>query len=231
MIDTIFFDLDNTLYPSENGMWQAIRMRIDLYMKERLNIPEQEIPGLRRSYFERYGTTLRGLQIHKHVDPFDYLAYVHDLPLQDYLSPNPQLHQMLMSLPQRRWIFTNADAAHAGRVLKALNLADCFNGIIDIFAMEFACKPQREAFEKAMRIAGETVPGDCMLIDDAPRNLAAARRMGLAAILVGGEDMTANGVLHVPDLLSLRSVVPELWSRNGSEEQGRQGGGREGLDV
>ncbi len=218
MIDTIFFDLDNTLYPSENGLWQAIRMRIDLYMKERLNIPEQEISGLRRSYFERYGTTLRGLQIHKNVDPVDYLTFVHDLPLQDYLSPSPQLRQMLTSLPQRRWIFTNADAAHAGRVLSTLNLADCFHGIIDVFAMEFACKPEREAFEKAMQIAGEPDPGDCMLIDDAPRNLAAARRMGFAAILVGGEDRITDGRLRVPDLLSLRSVVPELWSRNGSED-------------
>jgi putative hydrolase of the HAD superfamily len=217
MIDTIFFDLDNTLYPGENGLWRAIRMRIELYMKERLNIPEQDVHALRRSYFERYGTTLRGLQIHKHVDPADYLAYVHDLPLQDYLSPNPQLHQLLMSLPQRRWVFTNADAAHAGRVLKTLNLVDCFNGIIDVFATEFACKPEREAFEKAMQIAGEADPRCCMLIDDAPRNLAAAREMGFAAILVGGEDATANGVLRVPDLLSLRSVVPELWSRNGSE--------------
>jgi putative hydrolase of the HAD superfamily len=217
MIDTIFFDLDNTLYPGENGLWRAIRMRIELYMKERLNIPEQDVHALRRSYFERYGTTLRGLQIHKHVDPADYLAYVHDLPLQDYLSPNPQLHQLLMSLPQRRWVFTNADAAHAGRVLKTLNLVDCFNGIIDVFATEFACKPEREAFEKAMQIAGEADPRCCMLIDDAQRNLAAAREMGFAAILVGGEDATANGVLRVPDLLSLRSVVPELWSRNGSE--------------
>ena len=217
MIDTIFFDLDNTLYPSENGLWRAIRMRIDLYMKERLNIPEQDILSLRRSYFERYGTTLRGLQIHKQVDPVDYLAYVHDLPLQDYLTPNPQLHQLLMSLPQRRWIFTNADAAHARRVLETLNLVDCFHGVIDVFAMGFACKPERRAFEKAMQIAGETDAGCCMLIDDAPRNLAAARSMGFAAILVGGEDMTTNGVLRVPDLLSLRSVVPELWSRNGSE--------------
>ncbi len=92
MIDTIFFDLDDTLYPNANGLWRAIRMRIGLYMKERLNLPEGDIPGLRRFYFEKYGTTLRGLQIHKHIDPLDYLAYVHDLPLQDYLSPAPQLH-------------------------------------------------------------------------------------------------------------------------------------------
>lgn len=218
MIDTIFFDLDDTLYPNVNGLWQAIRIRIGLYMKERLNLPEEDIPGLRRFYFEKYGTTLRGLQIHKHVDPLDYLAYVHDLPLQDYLTPDPQLRQLLLSLPQRCWIFTNADSGHAGRVLKALNLVDCFQGIIDIIAMEFACKPEKKAFDKALQIAGETDPTRCMLIDDAPRNLIAAQKLGFAVVLVGAEHTAENSMPHVPDLLALRSVTPELWSRNGSED-------------
>ena len=217
MIRTIFFDLDDTLYPNSTGLWQAIRMRISLYMKERLNLPEEEIPALRRIYFEKYGTTLRGLQIHNQVDPLDYLAYVHDLPLQDYLSPSPQLRQLLMSLPQQRWIFTNADSAHARRVLNALDLKDCFQGIIDVLATDFVCKPEPEAYQKALQIAGETDPASCMLVDDAPRNLFAAQKMGFATVLIGGEHDTANRLLHAPDLLSLRSVVPHLWSQNGSE--------------
>lgn len=212
MISTIFFDLDDTLYPNSTGLWQAIRMRIGLYMRERLNLPEEDIPGLRRFYFEKYGTTLRGLQIHKHVDPTDYLAFVHDLPLQDYLSPSPQLRQLLMSLPQRRWVFTNSDSAHAGRVLKALDLTDCFQGIIDILATEFVCKPDPEAFQRALRIAGENDPACCMLVDDALRNLLVAQKMGFVTLLVGGEHSSENSMLHAPDLLSLRSVVPELWN-------------------
>ncbi len=223
MIDTIFFDLDDTLYPNTSGLWQAIRMRINLYMKERLDLPDGDIPNLRRFYFETYGTTLRGLQIHNHVDPLDYLAYVHDLPLHEYLAPAPQLRRLLMSLPQRRWIFTNADAAHAGRVLQALGLVDCFQGIIDILAMDFACKPEKEAFEMALQIAGESNPAHCMLIDDSLRNLIAAQRLGFTTVLVGGEYPTTNTMLYVPDLLSLRSVAPELWSRNGSENESPTG--------
>ncbi len=73
--------------------------------------PRREIPAIRRHYFETYGTTLRGLQKHHQVDTDDYLAYVHDLPLEQYIQPNPALHDLLVSLPQRRFIFTNADAA------------------------------------------------------------------------------------------------------------------------
>jgi pyrimidine 5'-nucleotidase len=216
MISTIFFDLDGTLYPNSTGLWQAIRMRIGLYMKERLSLPEEDIPTLRRFYFERYGTTLRGLQIHKHVDPLDYLAYVHDLPLQDYLSPAPQLRQLLLSLPQQRWVFTNADSAHARRVINALDLVDCFQGIIDVLATGFVCKPEPEAYQKALQVAGETDPASCMLVDDALRNLLAAQKMGFATVLVGDEHAIANSMLHIPNLLSLRSVAPHLWSQNGS---------------
>jgi putative hydrolase of the HAD superfamily len=158
---------------------------------------------------------LRGLQIHNRVDPLDYLAYVHDLPLQDYLSPSPQLRQLLLSLPQQRWVFTNADSAHARRVLNALNLTDCFQGIIDVLATGFICKPEPEAYQKALQIAGETDPASCMLVDDAPRNLLAAQRMGFATVLVGGEHATANSMLHVPELQFLRSVAPHLWSQRG----------------
>src|SRR6266545_4491981 len=61
---TLFIDLDDTLYPSSTGLWHAIKERMNLFMRERLYIPEAEIPSLREQYFNTYGTTLRGLQEH-----------------------------------------------------------------------------------------------------------------------------------------------------------------------
>ena len=63
--ETLFFDLDATLYPESNGLWPEIRKNIDRYMLERMNIPETEIPKLRENYYLHYGTTLRGLQLSK----------------------------------------------------------------------------------------------------------------------------------------------------------------------
>ena len=114
----LFFDLDDTLYDSSNGLWEAIRARMNQYMVERLGLPEDEVPEIRRRYFLTYGTTLRGLQKHYRVDADDYLDYVHDLPLREYLQPRDELKMMLLSLTQHRWIFTNADANHARRVLE-----------------------------------------------------------------------------------------------------------------
>src|SRR3990170_1715211 len=143
LITTLFFDVDDTLYSSENGLWGAIRERMNEFMYERLHLSPQEIPVLRHKYYETYGTTLRGLQLHHNVDPDEFLAYVHDLPLHAFLQPAPELRTLLLSLPQRKWIFTNADSQHAARVLTLLGISDCFNGFVDVRAMDFHCKPER----------------------------------------------------------------------------------------
>ena len=65
---TIFFDLDDTLYDSRSGLWDAIRHRMSEYMQERLGMPWAEIDELRKKYYQTYGTTLRGLQRHHQVD-------------------------------------------------------------------------------------------------------------------------------------------------------------------
>ena len=212
---TLFFDLDGTLYDGENGLWEAIRRRMSAYMSERMGLPEDRVPILRRKYYETYGTTLRGLQKHHSVDPDDYLAYVHDLPLENYLQPALDLRDMLLSLPQRKWIFTNADDAHARRVMAVLRVEDCFDGIIDVRALKYACKPEQEAYRQAMILAGEADPQRCVLLDDSPVNLAPARRLGFVTVLVGSDSDHPAATYHMPDLLSLHKVMPELWKDQG----------------
>jgi putative hydrolase of the HAD superfamily len=182
------------------------------YMLERLNLPKENVSNIRRQYFERYGTTLRGLQIHHGVDANDYLAFVHNLPLEKYLKAEPRLRVVLESLPQQKWIFTNADSDHARRVLAILELADCFSGIVDVRALEFQCKPEIQAYRMALDLAGEPDPQRCILIDDSPSNLAPAQEIGFTTVLVG-EDQNCPAADHrISYLVELPQVVPELWS-------------------
>ena len=209
---TLFFDLDDTVYPSTTGLWAAIRERMNQYMVERLGVPAARAQDLRKFYFETYGTTLRGLQRDYQVDVDEYLAYVHDLKLADYLQVDPQLAPLLRALPQTRWIFTNADIDHARRVLDFLGLQDCFAGIIDVRAIDFACKPEPIAYQRALALVGGPQPAECILIDDAPRNLAGARALGFTTVLVGPHP-SENGVAcyTIPSLLDLPQALPELW--------------------
>jgi len=204
---TLFFDLDDTLYPSSTRLWPVLKERMTMYMRERLHIPEEDVPVLREQYFKMYGTTLRGLQECHNVDTEDYLAYVHDVPLDSYLTPDPVVREVIASLPTRNLIFTNADASHARRVLAALNLDDLFDTIVDVNAIAPYCKPMPESFAIAMDLADEPDPRKCVMIDDLPRTTRAALQVGMASLLYGSDLPTddASGVFtdwrHVPILL------------------------------
>lgn len=209
---TLFFDLDDTLYPADSGVWAEIRDRIGRYMVERLGLPAKEVPAMRDHLFKTYGTTLRGLEVTMHVDPHDYLAFVHDVPVDRYIQPNPQLRELLQRLPQHKVIFTNADAAHARRVLRVLQLEDCFERIIDILDIQPYCKPMPQAFEIALRLAGASQPQQCVLLDDGPRNLSAARQLGFYTVQVGDLQADSPGhasIARINDLAGLRSVVED----------------------
>ncbi|MEP0806248.1 MAG: pyrimidine 5'-nucleotidase [Chloroflexota bacterium] len=204
---TIFFDLDDTLYPASSGLWHAIKERMNRYMTERMGLPADQVPALREQYYKTYGTTLRGLQAHHNVDTQDYLAYVHDLPLEEYLTPNPRQREIIASLPTRNLIFTNADVHHARRVLAVLQLDDLFETIVDVNAVAPYCKPMPESFAIAQDLADEPDPRKCVVIDDLPRTTRAALNVGMASILYGTEEPTpdASGVFvdwnHLPILL------------------------------
>lgn len=189
---TIFFDLDDTLYPSSTGLWNALKERMNLYMRDRVGIPEEDIPVLREQYFKMYGTTLRGLQARHNVDAQDFLAFVHDVPLGDYLTPDPIQRRVIASLPTRNLIFTNADVHHARRVLAALELDDLFEFIVDINELSPYCKPMPESFAIAQELADEPDPRKCVMIDDLSRTTRAALDAGMASILYGTDEPTVD---------------------------------------
>ena len=212
-LSTLFIDLDGTLYANTNGMWDAIASRMNAYMLQVLELPEEEIPGLRQSYFLKYGTTLRGLQANHKVDPEDFLAYVHDIPLVEYLTPDKQLNQVLAQLHYPKWVLTNSDQAHSQRVLAALGVQEHFSGIIDITALEFRNKPEPEAFELALALAGSPHPGECVFVDDIPKNLAPAKALGMYTILVGADDGSPEIDVQIPNIYSLPAAIEQIESR------------------
>lgn len=222
-ISTLFIDLDDTLYPHSSGLWPALRQRIDLYMVERLGIPADQVDELRRQYFEQYGTALRGLEFHYPVDRADYLIYVHAVDLRAYIGPDPTLRAALLQFPARKFIFTNADSAHARRVTDVLGVTDCFDGVIDTNALAPYCKPERAAFERALDIAGESDPARCALIDDLPRTVHAAREFGMVGILFGAATQDGGSEAILDDWSSLGGIIRELVARGGIQSHDSPG--------
>ena len=210
---TLFFDLDATLYPASNGLWEQIRLRIYKFMLEEIGIPEAEIPATRDKYWTTYGTTLEGLRIHHQVEPDDYLKYVHDLPLKDFLEPDPVLRDLLKTLPQDLWVFTNADRRHADRVLNELGISDLFSGIVDLLALNFIVKPNRKAYQTALKLAGVTDPERCVMFDDLIQNLIPAKELGFFTSLVGEPGSSNQVDIQLQSIHEMKEKMPQLWSR------------------
>lgn len=210
-IEVLFLDLDDTLYPPGNGIWQAISDRINSFMIERLKSSPPQAEALRAEYLRRYGTSLTGLMLHEEIDPADYLSYVHDIDIESFLSPDHELAESLAALPQPKHIFTNASRAHARRVLRALAIDDHVQAIVAIEDLEYVNKPAPDAFHRARRAVGSPGSEACLLVDDRLENLRAAGRLGWQTAWVGptavGPDVDFTAAAINPLLHELSSSI------------------------
>ena len=203
MSRTWLLDLDNTLYPRNSGFFDRISQRIDRYMERHMGLPVAEIPKLREDYRRRFGVTLGGLIAEHQVDPGHYLDYVHDVPVERYLDPDPTLGAALEALGGRKVVFTNGSTGHARTVLSRLGLNGQIDGIFDIAFMDYIPKPFPHGYRKLLREL-DADPAACWMVDDLAANLDTGREMGMTTVLVGPEPQGAHRhVCRVADLVGL----------------------------
>ncbi|KAA8498361.1 hypothetical protein FVE85_5946 [Porphyridium purpureum] len=200
-LDTLWLDLDDTLYPRSCGVAEQVRVNIDKYILRHIldttgsgNVsPELVLRAekMREELFLRYGTTLRGLQEKYHVDAHKYWDEIHAaLPYASLIHPDPALEHVVSSaIPlKNKWILTNADAAHVRAVLSALHLAEStFTGVIDVEAMQFANKPEPIAFQRALALSRAGTFAQCLFLDDSVRNVRAAQQLGVKGVIIGDQ--------------------------------------------
>jgi hypothetical protein len=102
------------------------------------------------------------------VEPGDFLDFVHDIDLAR-VAADPALVAALDALPGRKFVFTNADEDYARRVLDRLGLANAFDGMHDIHAMDYVPKPDPRAMGD-VRSHGID-PRRALFAEDMARNL------------------------------------------------------------
>ena len=127
------FDLDNTLYPPDCGIWRKIDERITLFLIDLFGLDGQSARALHQHYYLQHGTTLRGL-IEDNIDEAErFLEFVHDID-RSALKPNPVLAREVARLPGRKLIFTNGSRDHAMLTARQLGLEGLFEDAFDIVA-------------------------------------------------------------------------------------------------
>ncbi|MBA3947596.1 MAG: pyrimidine 5'-nucleotidase [Herpetosiphonaceae bacterium] len=210
-IQAILFDLDNTLYPASCGLVPHVEQRIARFVMEHMQVNEATALEMCQSYYVTYGTTLQGLQTHFGVaEPEAFVNYIHDIAVEEFITPNPKLTEMLAELPVRKIIFTNSVHDYAERVLEHMGIRDQFERIFDVRYFKLVGKPEPANYTHILdwlELSGEEV----MMIEDSAVNLLPAKALGMTTILV--DETLANPAgadYHVHNIIPALEIARQL---------------------
>ena len=181
-INTWIFDLDNTLYSADSGIFQQVHQLMGEFISNNLNLEISEAKKLQSKYYKQHGTTLRGMMDNHGVDPDHFLDEVHRL---DYsiVGPNQLLNDELEKLEGRKIIYTNANEKHVLDVLKRINLSDYFDEIFDIKLANYIPKPEIKPYEQIMELFKIDASRSAMF-DDIAKNLVPAKKVGFTPVWI-----------------------------------------------
>ena len=181
-INTWVFDLDNTLYSADSGIFQQVHVLMGEFVSKHLNIDIKEAKEIQRKYYKQHGTTLRGMMDNHVVDPDYFLSEVHKL---DYsiIGPNINLNEELKILEGRKIIYTNANLQHTVDVLEKLQLTNMFTDIFDIKKANYIPKPEISPYNQFIKDFNID-PESTIMFDDIAKNLVPAKNVGFTSVWI-----------------------------------------------
>ncbi|MBK2295528.1 pyrimidine 5'-nucleotidase [Francisella philomiragia] len=186
---TYIFDLDNTLYPYNNGLFDAQMARMSDYIKLKLNISDTDKANtIRDELYYEFGSTMLGMMRYHNIEPKEFLDYIDDIEISHF-KPNEKLNKHINDLRKnnRTYIFTNASNFHTYRVLKQLGLYDSFDGILTIEDTGLISKPKTKYFEVG-RDKFDIDFTNAIFFEDSSHNLVPAKHLGMQTVLVHADD-------------------------------------------
>ena len=181
-INTWIFDLDNTLYSADSGIFQQVHKLMGEFISKNLKMDMVEAKKLQSKYYKKHGTTLKGLMDNHGIEPDYFLDEVHKL---DYsiVGPDEILNKELEKIQGRKIIYTNANKKHVVDVLERINLANFFDEIFDIKMANYIPKPEIRPYEQIIDIFNIN-PSSSAMFDDIAKNLVPAKKVGFTPVWV-----------------------------------------------
>ena len=181
-INTWIFDLDNTLYSADSGIFQQVHKLMGEFISKNLKMDMVEAKKLQSKYYKKHGTTLKGLMDNHGIEPDYFLDEVHKL---DYsiVGPDEILNKELEKIQGRKIIYTNANKKHVVDVLERINLTNFFDEIFDIKMANYIPKPEIRPYEQIIDIFNIN-PSSSAMFDDIAKNLVPAKKVGFTPVWV-----------------------------------------------
>ena len=211
-VETWIFDLDNTLYPVTKRLLAHIDEHMGSFVAKYLNISREEAHQVQKSYFKKYGLTLRGLMLNDGLDPARYFEEMGPMDLNE-VEPNPELGEYITGLKGRKIIYTNASARHTELVLNQMEFKkSTFEAIFDIQAANYVPKPAIESYRLLCKTYSID-PTRAAMIDDIARNLEPAAELGMMTVW---KKTNAEWAKNLEAELYIDHVVDDLkdWLRS-----------------
>ena len=177
------FDLDNTMYDINLGLFKKISNRITDFIMSKYSLDIDQAKKIQKEYYLKYGLTLRGLIVEKKLEPEEFLDYVHDVEHPE-LEKNDQLISKIRILEGKKIIFTNATSKHAKKILNILELEDDFDQIIDIKDLEYIPKPDKRSYKKLLECLNLNKENldKTIFFEDTVKNLIPAKELGITTV-------------------------------------------------
>ena len=177
------FDLDNTMYDINLGLFKKISNRITDFIMSKYSLDIDQAKKIQKEYYLKYGLTLRGLIVEKKLEPDEFLDYVHDVEHPE-LKKNDQLISKIRILEGKKIIFTNATSKHAKKILKILELEHDFDQIIDIKDLEYIPKPDKRSYKKLLECLNlnKNNLDKTIFFEDTVKNLIPAKELGITTV-------------------------------------------------
>jgi putative hydrolase of the HAD superfamily len=199
------FDLDNTLHDARVHIFPSMHTQIQDFLKKQFGLDDEGASRMRRDFWQRYGTTLRGLVRHHGTDPRHFLAETHVFPeLADMVVHENAVKHALARLGGKKLVFSNAPRHYVEEVLRAIGLARHFDAVYTIEDTGYRGKPHAWGFHRLLR-KHDLDPHRCAMIDDILDNLRAAHRLGMSTVWVNPErrrvpyvDLRITSVTELP---------------------------------
>ena len=178
------FDLDNTLHDARVHIFPSMHTQIQDFLKKQFGVDDEGASRMRRDFWLRYGTTLRGLVRHHGTDPKHFLAETHVFPeLADMVVHENAVKHALARLGGTRLVFSNAPRHYVDEVLRAIGLRRYFKAVYTIEDTGYRGKPHAWGFHRLLR-KHNLDPHRCAMVDDMLENLRTAHQLGMSTVWV-----------------------------------------------
>ena len=183
--DYWIFDLDNTIYDYNLGLFRRISQRMTEYIKKSFSLNHDEALDLQKNMYKKYGLTLRGLIIERNIDPDPFLDYVHDVEFDD-LHIDHYLKDLLSKIDGQKLIYTNASYNHAENILKSMGIFEEFNIIFDIKDANYVAKPNYKSYDLMKDKFGlnNNNIDRSIFFEDTAKNLKPASDLGMSTVWI-----------------------------------------------